>query len=102
MGENKYKYNIVYTKTFSCPLTILCKEGDDIDLIHHSCGISKDAWKIFMIFCRLLFFSINILLEYCNTIRVSNSFGPDKDRRFIGSDLGPKCLQRFSADDTIR
>ena len=34
-----------------------------------------------------------------NTIRVPNRLDPDQDRRFVGSDLGPICLQRLSADD---
>ena len=28
-----------------------------------------------------------------------NSLEPDQDRRFVGPDLGPNCLQRLSADD---
>ena len=35
-----------------------------------------------------------------NTIRVSNSFGPDEARQFFRPDLGPVCLQKLSADDT--
>ena len=42
------------------------------------------------------FFS-NIL--YRNTIRMSNGFGPDQDRHFVGADLGPNCLLRLSADN---
>ena len=26
-------------------------------------------------------------------------FGPDQNRHFVGSDLGPNCLKRLSADD---
>ena len=37
-----------------------------------------------------------------NTLRVSNSFDPDQARHFVGPDLGLNCLQRLSADDTIR
>ena len=33
---------------------------------------------------------------------VSNSLDPDQDRRSVGPDLGPNCLQRLSADDTSR
>ena len=33
---------------------------------------------------------------------MSNSLDPDQARRFVGPDLGPNCLQRLSADDTIR
>ena len=37
-----------------------------------------------------------------NTIRMSNSLDPDQARNFVGTDLGPNCLQRLSADDTSR
>ena len=37
-----------------------------------------------------------------NTITVSNSLDPDQDRRSVGPDLGPNCLQKLSADDTSR
>ena len=37
-----------------------------------------------------------------NSIRVSNSLDPDQARRFVGPDLGPNCLQRLSADGTVR
>ena len=37
--------------------------------------------------------------SFRNTIRVSNGLDPDKDRRAVGPDLGPNCLQRLSADD---
>ena len=39
---------------------------------------------------------------FWNTIRVSNSLYPDQARRYVGPDLGPKCLQMLSADDTRR
>ena len=31
---------------------------------------------------------------------MSNSFDPDQAGHFVGPDLGPKCLQKLSADDT--
>ena len=31
---------------------------------------------------------------------MSNSLDPDQAQRFVGSDLGPNCLQKLSADDT--
>ena len=37
-----------------------------------------------------------------NTARVSNSLDPDLDGHFVGSGLGPNCLQSLSADDTSR
>ena len=33
---------------------------------------------------------------------MSNSLDPDQARRFVGPDLGPNCLPRLSADDTVR
>ena len=38
------------------------------------------------------------MLNFFNTIRVSNSLDPDQARLFVGPDLGPNCLQRSSAD----
>ena len=35
-------------------------------------------------------------------MRVSNGLDPDQERRFVCPDLGPNCLQRFSADDPSR
>ena len=32
---------------------------------------------------------------------MSNSLDPDQIQGFVGSDLGPSCLQKLSADDTI-
>ena len=37
-----------------------------------------------------------------NTKRVLNSLDPDKDRHFVGPDLGPNCWQRLSVDDKSR
>ena len=37
-----------------------------------------------------------------NTITVSNSLDLDQDRPSVGPDLGTNCLQRLSADGTIR
>ena len=34
-----------------------------------------------------------------NTIRVSNVLHQDQDRHYVGSDLGPNCLQRLATDD---
>ena len=33
---------------------------------------------------------------------MSNSSGPEQARRFVGPDLGPNCLQRYSLDATSR
>ena len=54
------------------------------------------AGLIFMIFSQNNLF-IKILsgtLSACQTVR-----DPDQARRSVGSDLGPNCLQRLSADD---
>ena len=40
--------------------------------------------------------------HFRNTISVSNSLGPDQDRRSVSPDLGPNCLQRLSADNPSR
>ena len=50
---------------------------------------------LFSSFCCLMltFFKINIFKKLF-TIRMSNSFGHP-----VGSDLGPNCLQKLSADD---
>ena len=48
------------------------------------------------------FFHIKIFGKFFqDAIRVSNSLYPDQARPFVGPDLGPNCLQRLSADDTI-
>ena len=39
------------------------------------------------------------MLDFFNTIRVSNSLDSDQARHFVGPDLGPDCLQRLSADN---
>ena len=39
------------------------------------------------------------MLDFFNTIRVSNSLDPDQARHFVVPDLGPNCLQRLSADN---
>ena len=62
------------------------------------------CWVIFHEFCLLLIFlKINFFEKlFRNTIRVSNSLGPDPAGHFVGPDLGPNCLQRLSADDNSR
>ena len=37
-----------------------------------------------------------------NTIGASNGLDPDQDRRSVGPDLGPNCLQEYSADEKSR
>ena len=41
------------------------------------------------------------MLDFFNTIRVSNSLDPDQARHFVGPDLGPNCLQGLSADNKM-
>ena len=36
------------------------------------------------------------LLDFFNTIRVSNSLDPDQAQHFVRPDLGPNCLQGLS------
>ena len=38
------------------------------------------------------------MLDFFNTIRLSNILDPDQARHFVGPDLGPNCLQRLSTD----
>ena len=38
------------------------------------------------------------MLNFFNTIRVSNNLDPDQARHVVGPDLGQNCLQRLSAD----
>ena len=37
--------------------------------------------------------------SFSNTVRVSNCLDPDQDRRSVGPDLCPNCLQMLSIDD---
>ena len=41
------------------------------------------------------------MLDFFNTIRVSNSLDSDHALHFVGSDLGPNCLQGLSADNKM-
>ena len=41
------------------------------------------------------------ILSDRNTYRVSNNLDPDRDRHSVSPDLGPKCLQRLSAEDQV-
>ena len=55
----------------------------------------------FIFYYCAIFNSLNTVF-FSNAIRVSNSLDPDQARHFVGSDLGPNCLQRLSADDNSR
>ena len=66
---------------------------------------SLPPWKIVHAFLLSENFFQNQLFQknsFRNTIRVSNSLDPDQARHIVGPDLGPNCLQKFSADDTRR
>ena len=63
-------------------------------------------WDIFH-GCMLIFVKIDFLFQTffsCKPSRVSNSLDPDQARQlhFVGSDQGPNCWQRLTADDTSR
>ena len=52
-------------------------------------------------YCRLLLFFIFFSKNpFRNTIGVSISLDPDQARQYVGPDLGPKCLQWLSGDNT--
>ena len=40
--------------------------------------------------------------SFRNNIKVSNSLDQGQDRRSVGPDLGPNCLQRLSANEESR
>ena len=46
-----------------------------------------------------VFNKINFKNAFRVTIRESNGLDSDQDRHCVSPDLGPNCLQRFSADD---
>ena len=48
-----------------------------------------------------MFVVVFLKASFGNISRVSSCLDPDHARRFVGPDLGPNCLQRLSADDTI-
>ena len=47
-------------------------------------------------FFKLTFFKT---ISFRNVINVANSLDQDQARHFVGPDLGPSCLEKFSADD---
>ena len=54
-------------------------------------------------FCRLLIFSKLTFSKnsFGNTNTVLTSLDPDQAQHFVRPDLGPDCLQRLSADNSI-
>ena len=61
------------------------------------CGYnSLYAGQFFMFFCSNLILFKN---SFRNTISlVSKGLDPDRDRPYVGPDLGPSCLQRLLID----
>ena len=54
-----------------------------------------------LVCCLLIVFKIYFFKNcFRNTIRVSISLHRDHDRRFVGPDICPNCLQRLLADNT--
>ena len=54
-------------------------------------------FPILLLFIIVPYFTL-WMLDFFNTILVSNSLDPDQVRHFVGPDLGTNCLQRLSAD----
>ena len=56
------------------------------------------CYRLLILF-KIIFFS---KYSFMNTFRVSNSLDPSQARQFVGRNLGPNCLHRFSTEDTGR
>ena len=48
------------------------------------------------------FFKINFIEKFFQECRVSYRLDPYQAQQFVGSDLGPNCLERLSTDNTRR
>ena len=62
------------------------------------------SWVIFhtyFVVCWIFSKSAFLKISFRNTTWVSNSLDPDQAGQNVGPDLGPNCLQRLSADNTI-
>ena len=55
-----------------------------------------------MLFCCLLICFSKSFFFSKKKLSVATRLNPDQTRRFVGPDLGPKCLQKLSADDNCR
>ena len=64
-------------------------------------GFSNIAFIYFHTFIIVAYFTL-WMLDFFNTIQVSNSLDPDQAWHFVGPDLGPNWLQRSSADNKSR
>ena len=75
-----------------------CEKGYFDQLL--DCSILLLLFFLTLLLCHITSNSLNAVY-FLNTIRVSNSMDPDQARHFVRPDLGPNCLQRFSADDKV-
>ena len=51
--------------------------------------------------CLLNFFKINFFEKFFQEYHLSDRLDPDQARHIVRPDLGPNCLQRLSAEDTV-
>ena len=57
--------------------------------------LSMLAWYFFMnLLSSAEFFQDYFFKNFQQYISVSNGLDPDRDRHFVGPDLGPNCLQK--------
>ena len=68
----------------------------NIKLIALQVGFAINKCRLLIYFFRIYRFQ-KLLHEHVQTVK---HFGPRSGPRFARSDLGPKCLQRLSADET--
>ena len=61
-------------------------------------GFSNIAFIIPSHFIIVPYFTL-LIVDFINTIRVSNNLDPDQALHFVGPDLGPNYMQRLSADN---
>ena len=62
------------------------------------------CWIILHTFivCQFFFSELTLKKNLSGIPSIANSLDQDQAKFFVRSDLGPKCLQRLSADDTSR
>ena len=59
---------------------------------------SAELFTVSCFCCLLLNYNLIFLFSkksFMNTIRVSSGLNPDEEQPFVGSELGPNCLQSF-------
>ena len=92
--------HILSSSTDKRLVLVLNKIGKTYSLTLCLLGNFSDFFVVCCCFCfSKLTYSKN---SFRNTIRVSNSLDPDQARHFVGTDLGPNCLQMLSADNISR